>query len=89
MRKNFYSVVGSVFIKIAALPVVGLVLFRLSSVSASDYLPALILLSTPSATVAYVMAKEMHGDAEFAVAAISTSTICSIITYLIWLAAVG
>ena len=85
MRKNFSSVLGSVFIKIVALPVVGLVLFKLSGVNAADYLPGLILLATPTATVAYVMTKEMHGDDEFAVGAISASTIFSIITYLIWL----
>ena len=89
MQKNFYSVLGSVLIKITALPVIGLMLFSLSGLNVSDYLPGLILLATPTATVAYVMAKEMHGDDEFAVAAISTSTICSIITYLVWLSAVG
>jgi hypothetical protein len=35
------------------------------------------------------MAREMHGDDEFAVAAISTSTLASALTYLIWLLAVG
>ena len=89
MQKNFYSVLGSVFIKIAALPAVGLLLFRLSGVSAADYLPGLILLATPTATVAYVMSKEMVGEGEFATAAISTSTLGSIVTYLIWLTAVG
>jgi hypothetical protein len=89
MRRNFFSVFGSVFIKIAALPAVGLLLFKLSGVDVSDYLPGLILLATPTATVAYVMSKEMVGEAEFATAAISTSTICSIFTYLIWLTAVG
>jgi predicted permease len=89
MQKNLYSVLGSVFIKIAALPLVGLALFTLSGVNASDYLPGLILLATPTATVAYVMTKQMHGDSEFAVGAISASTIFSIITYLIWLTAVG
>jgi predicted permease len=88
MRKNFYSVLGSVFIKTAVLPVIGLLLFRLAGANASDFLPGLILLATPTATVAYVMSKEMQGDDEFAVAAISTSTICSVITYLIWLTSV-
>jgi predicted permease len=89
MKKSFNSVIGAVFIKIGALPVVGLVLYSLAGLKTADYLPGLILLATPTATVTYVMAKEMHGDAEFAVAAISTSTICSIVTYLIWLTAVG
>ena len=89
MKKNFTSVIGAVFMKIGGLPIIGLLLFSLAGLNVSDYLPGLILLATPTATVAYVMAKEMHGDDEFSVAAISTSTICSTITYLIWLSAVG
>jgi len=89
MKENFYSVLGSVLIKIGVLPVVGFLLFRLSGLNATDYLPGLILLATPTATVAYVMSKEMQGDDEFAAAAISTSTICSVVTYLVWLTAVG
>jgi predicted permease len=54
-----------------------------------DYLPALILLCTPTATISYVMAKEMHGDADFAVATISASTLFSSVTFMIWLAGVS
>lgn len=89
MRRNFLPVLGSVIIKIIALPVLGLIVFTLFRVSAVDYLPGLILLAAPTATVAYVMAREMHGDEEFAVAAISTSTVSSAATYLIWLTLVG
>jgi predicted permease len=89
MRKNLFPVLGSVIIKIIALPVMGLTFFMLIKVNTADYLPGLILLATPTATVAYVMSKEMHGDEEFAVAAISTSTISSAVTYLIWLTLVG
>jgi predicted permease len=89
MRKNLFPVLGSVIIKIIALPVMGLTFFMLIKVNTADYLPGLILLATPTATVAYVMSKEMHGDDEFAVAAISTSTIFSAATYLIWLTLVG
>jgi len=89
MRKNLFSVLGSVAIKIVALPLAGLALFAFFGVSSAEYLPGLILLATPTATVAYVMAREMHGDDEFAVAAISTSTLMSALTYLVWLMAVG
>lgn len=89
MRRNLYSVMGVVCIKIIALPTLGLCLFTALGVPLSDYLPSLILLATPTATVAYVMSKEMHGDAEFASAAISTSTLCSALTYLIWLTVVS
>lgn len=89
MRKNLTSVLGSIFIKIVALPLVGLTLLKFVEVDASDYLPALILLAAPTATVAYVMAREMQADDEFAVGAISASTIFSTVTDLTWLTAVG
>ena len=89
MQNNLTSVPGWVCIKIAALPLLGLALFIFSEVTATDYMPGLILLSTPTATVAYVMHKEMHGAGEFAVGAISAGMIFSIITCLIWLTVVG
>jgi len=89
MRKNFVSVMGSVIIKIIVLPLVGLAFFMFFGLDTAEFLPGLILLATPTATVAYVMAKEMHADDEFAVAAISTSTLASALTYLVWLMAVG
>lgn len=72
--------------KLVALPLLGLTLFLIMDVKPDDYLPALILLATPTATVAYVMAGEMGGDSEFSAAAISTSTIFSAITFVVWLA---
>ena len=89
MRKNIGSVMGAVAIKILLLPTIGLVCFIALGIPAKEYLPGLILLATPTATIAYVMAKEMHGDDAFAVAAISTSTIVSAGTYMIWLTVVG
>jgi predicted permease len=47
------------------------------------------LLASPTATVTYVMAKEMKGDSEFAVAAISLHTLLSAITFSIWLNVAG
>ena len=89
MRQNLSSVLGAVIIKIVVLPLLGLILFMFFNVRTTDFLPGLILLATPTATVAYVMSKEMHGDEAFAVAAISTSTIFSAVSYLIWLTVVG
>jgi predicted permease len=89
MRNNLLSVVGAVAIKTILLPCTGFVAFTLLGVPTEQYLPGMILLATPTATVAYVMARQMHGDDQFAVAAISTSTIVSAFTYLIWLNLVG
>jgi predicted permease len=89
MRKNFFSVLGSVVIKIIGLPIFGFVIFKILQVDTADYLPSMILLATPTATVAYILSKEMQGDAEFTSAAISTSTLCSAFTYLVWLSVVS
>jgi len=85
LRKSFFPLLTSVSIKIIALPIIGLILFLALGVDSADYLPGLILLATPTATVAYVMSKEMGGDSEFAVAAVSTSTVLSALTYSIFL----
>ncbi len=76
----------AVFFKLVLLPAIGLLLFNLLHLRADDYLPAVILLCSPTATVAYVMAREMHGDADFAVATISASTLFSSLTFMLWLA---
>ncbi len=71
--------------KLLLLPGIGFMLYTFFDVSAYDYLPGLILLASPTATIAYVMAKEMNGDADFAGAAISLSTLLSGVTFIIWL----
>jgi predicted permease len=50
---------------------------------------AVILLASPSATVTYVMASEMGGEPELAAAAVTISTIISIVTYTLWIAVMG
>jgi len=71
--------------KLVLLPLCAVLLFNLFGLSAGDYLPALILLCSPTATIVYVMAREMGGDAEFAVASISASTLLSGLTLIGWL----
>jgi len=89
MLKYLRPTMGALILKLLLLPAVGVLLFNLLHLGAEDYLPALILLCSPTATVAYIMAREMHGDADFAVATISASTLFSSITYTLWLAVVS
>lgn len=86
MRGLSVPVVIATGLKLVILPAVGIFIFLGLGVAEAEYLPSLILLATPSATVAYVMSKEMHGDPEFAGAVISLSTLASLGTYLCWLA---
>jgi predicted permease len=89
MRKYLLPTLGAVALKLLLLPAGGLLLFNLFHLEPGAYLPALILLCSPTATISYVMAREMHGDADFAVAAISASTLFSSLTFIIWLAGVS
>ena len=85
IRKNLLPVFGAATLKLIVLPLFGLVLFSLSGEQMDDYLPALILLATPTASVTYILAGEMGGDCDFTAAAISAGTICSALTYVLWL----
>lgn len=87
VRKDFVPALGAVGIKLLLLPAAGLLLFRQLGIAAPAYLPGLILLASPTATVTYVMSREMNGDAEFAVTTISASTLLSAGTLFFWLMA--
>ena len=84
-KPRFWPVIVSCFLKIMMTPAIGLILFKLFSIDPSDYLPGLIILASPTDTLAYIMAREIGGDSDFAVAAISISTIISSVTYGLWL----
>lgn len=89
VRNYLRPTLGAVALKLLVLPAVGVLLFSIFDVKIEEYIPALILLSSPTATVAYVMATEMHGDGDFAVATISASTLFSMVTFILWLTVVS
>ena len=85
IRNYLGTILGVAVIKLVLLPTMGLMLFRAFHFQVSDYLPALILLASPTATIAYVMSKEMRGDPDAAVATISAVTLLSAFTFTFWL----
>jgi predicted permease len=85
MQSRIASILSAGMLKLLVLPMLGFLLFRFFNLPSPEYLPGLIILASPTATVTYVMANEMHGDPDFAVAAISASTMLSAITLSIWL----
>jgi hypothetical protein len=72
-------------LKLILLPTLGWLLYVFFSLPKEAYLPGIILLASPTATVSYVMSKEMHGSGELAVATITASTLASALTYMLWL----
>jgi hypothetical protein len=85
MRQQLRLTALITVLKLLLLPASGLILFYLLELHRIDYLPALILLASPTATVSYVMASEMAGDADMATAAISVTTLVSAVTFTLWL----
>lgn len=85
MRRYLAPVVLIGLCKLLLLPALGLILFQVFGISGSDSLPALILLASPTATVSYVMAREMSGDADLATSAVSVTTLVSALSFMLWL----
>jgi malate permease and related proteins len=85
MRLRLSRIFSSSILKLILLPGLGFFLYRMFDIKLQDYLPGLILLASPTATLTYVMAKEMNGDSDFAVAALSFCTLLSAVTFSIWL----
>jgi predicted permease len=89
IRVHILSALGAGILKLIVLPAMGYFLYEWFGVAAQDYLPGLILLAAPTATLTYVMATEMRGDTELAIATISVSTMLSAITFSMWLGIAG
>ena len=85
IRSRMKRVLSASAIKLLLMPGLGFAVYRTLGFSPGEYLPGLILLASPTATISYVMAKEMNGDPDFAVIAISFSTLLSSLTFAFWL----
>jgi len=85
IRSYLVQIVEISLLKLVVMPAIGVLLFSFFSIPSSEYLPALILLASPTATMVYVMAQEMDGDSDFAVAALSACTMFSSVSFTLWL----
>lgn len=85
MKNHLPMVSGTTFLKLLLLPGLAFAFYYLLETPPEKYLPALILLASPSATITYILARQMNGDPELAVTAISASTILSAATFAVWL----
>jgi len=89
IKTTIKPVLSASVVKLIVMPGVGYACFTMLGYAAEEYLPGLILLASPTATVSYVMAEEMGGDSDFAVIMISMSTLLSSLTYAFWLNVAG
>ena len=88
LKPNAVKVIVTSCLKLVFMPALALICFAAFSIPKSDFLPALIILAAPSATLTYILAKEIGGDPDLAGTAISISTLLSGISYIMWLSLV-
>ncbi len=89
LKATLSGMAGASVAKLLVLPGIGFGLFHGLGLPPTDYLPALILLASPTATLAYVMAREIGGDENLAVGIISVCTLASALTFSFWLQVAG
>ncbi|MDZ7695969.1 MAG: AEC family transporter [Deltaproteobacteria bacterium] len=85
IKENINLTIGSGILKLLVLPALGLLMYYVTKIPPAQFLPGLVLLAAPTATVTYVMAGEMHGSRELASAAVSMNTLLSALTFILWL----
>lgn len=84
--KSYLSLIlGAGFLKLLILPALGLLLYQWFGLTPSQFLPGLILLAAPTATVTYVMASQMKGSPQLATGSVSMNTLLSALTFTFWL----
>ncbi|MCD6305755.1 MAG: AEC family transporter [Deltaproteobacteria bacterium] len=84
MRSRIKLFLGAGLLKLVVLPALGVLAYRLAGIPPTRFLPGLILLAAPTATITFVMAGEMNGSTDLATAAISVSTLLSALTFILW-----
>ena len=85
IKSQYRLVIGAGFLKLLVLPGFGLLLYQWFGIPPTQFMPGLILLAAPTATVTYIMAGEMGGSTSLASAAVSANTLLSSLTFIFWL----
>ncbi|MCA1927334.1 MAG: AEC family transporter, partial [Calditerrivibrio sp.] len=87
--KKIYLLLNS-FIKLIILPLIAYLILKVLKQDIGLMEKTLIImLSSPPATVNYVLAAMMNGDTELSSGAIMLSTVLSMFTFIIWLTILG
>ncbi|MCJ7808785.1 MAG: AEC family transporter [Desulfobulbaceae bacterium] len=71
--------------KLLLLPAIGLAAYSFLAIPPEQFVPGVILLASPTATITYIMAGEMKGSTSLASSAISLNTLLSGVTFFFWL----
>jgi len=91
LKGNTRIIAISTVMKLFCLPLIALLLFRLTNIVSFGLIEKVIivLLASPSAQINFVLASAMDGDADMAIGGIITTTILSALSFIIWLNLLG
>ncbi len=89
LQGDLWQISTAVFFKNILLPCIAALYFILFHVHNLDFAIGVLLLGSPTAAASYIMASQMKGDSELAGAIIVLSTLLSILTYSLILAALA
>jgi predicted permease len=79
------SVASMQAVKLLIVPSLGLALLAVAGVESIPRTVAVVLLSSPTATLTVILANQLGGDAELSSQAISASHLLSVLSYSFWL----
>jgi len=85
LKKTLRPAALAAALKVVVLPALAVLFCRIFAIDLKEPLPAIILLATPTAITAYVMARELGGDTDLASGAVTLTTLVSPLTYLGWI----
>jgi malate permease and related proteins len=85
MRIDLKKAVLAALIKIVIMPLIALGILLWLNVSGLDLSIGILLAASPTATVSYIMASQLKGDAELTASIILISTLLSCVTYSFFL----
>jgi malate permease and related proteins len=77
------------FIKLLVLPALAILFLKMFELPLEEASTSILLLATPVATLAYIMAEQLGGDGELASHAVTLSTVLSLFTYMGWALVLG
>ena len=84
-RGEFSVAILATTIKIILLPILSVIVLYFLGVGGEDLAVTVLLAGAPTATVAYILAHQLRGDADLSAMVIMLSTLLSVITYTIFL----
>jgi malate permease and related proteins len=88
-RKSWRLGLFASFIKLLVLPGLTILFLKAFKLPLKDASTSIVLLATPVATLAYIMAEQLGGDGELASNAVTLSTALSLFTYMAWAVFLG